>query len=463
MRGSSESSLKGVFLKYLFSIVGSVSAVMLVYLLILGIGFNRKLLLPANTFSEIAGKYEKALESGENINIKDIPVGISYAVFDKENKLLETDFSKSELEKITAVVLEKKKENIFPGGQQKQINVIRTDQKTYVFEYYITLEFASPLLRKVFPHVEWGLMLFLIFLIILDVILISLFFARKLAMKINCMKQAADQIRDGELDFQITDTRVKELDDVMRSLDALRKYLKKSLNSQWELQQRQKEQMGALAHDIKTPLTIIRGNTDLLLETGTDEEQRSYLTHISDNVKRIQEYTEKLIEITKGKLEGCKIRDLDSTEFISDFESRIRPFLLYKNLTLKSENRISQKNIFADPQLCMRALMNLIDNAVYYSPENGVIYVSEWEENAYICFEIEDEGVGFTEQDLKNATIEFYRADQSRNMDGHVGMGLYIVRQIAELHQGNLTLARGRRGARVTLRISRNGNQNDPK
>ena len=164
VRGSSESSLKGVFLKYLFSIVGSVSAVMLVYLLILGIGFNRKLLLPANTFSEIAGKYEKALESGENINIKDIPVGISYAVFDKENKLLETDFSKRELEKITAVVLEKKKENIFPGGQQKQINVIRTDQKTYVFEYYITLEFASPLLRKVFPHVEWGLMLFLIFL-----------------------------------------------------------------------------------------------------------------------------------------------------------------------------------------------------------------------------------------------------------------------------------------------------------
>ena len=449
-----KGSLKGLFLRFLLSIVISVILVIVIYGTLIGIGVYQGFLLPADSFSNIVNEYEKTLDSGGIIDLDEVPPEISYVVFDSDGQVEAATLSDKKVNRVKDLIQTQGTTKISDSyNMQRQYQIVRTNQSIYVFEYYITAEFASPLLRSMFPHVEWTLLLCLIFLILMDVLLVSVLFAGRLSKKVNYMKQATDQIKNQQLDFVVENTGIKEFDSVMSSLDELRTHLRESFSQQWQLQQQKKEQMGALAHDIKTPLTIIRGNTDLLLETELSGEQKDYLSYISNNVLRIQEYVKNLIEISRGKMELGKKQDVKVSEFIEDIEEQFLPLLKYKNLKLISHHRIKAKNINMNPVFLIRALMNLVDNAVYYSRFSGIIYFDTWEESGYYCLSIEDEGKGFSKEDLKYATTEFYRGNQNRKMDGHYGMGLSIALQIATMHNGDILVENGQRGAKVTLRI----------
>lgn len=447
-------SLKGYFIRFFFLAAVSVIAVSLIYVVFLGVGLYNGLLLPADTYANKVGQYKQTLESGGTIDLGNIPQEISYGIFGADGSVKSSTFDEEELAAVKALIKDGKEESLSPSyNTQRQMQMVKTGEAVYVFQYYMTAEFSSPVLRQIFPHVEWTLMLLMIVIILADIILVSVLFARRLSRKASHMKQAADRIKEGQLDFVVSDTGIKEFDSVMWSLGELKENLNRSLNSQWELQQQKKKQMGALAHDIKTPLTVIRGNTDLLLETGLDDEQREYLSYISDNVQRIQNYVTTLIEISKDEKEAFRPKKARVSEFIEDLERQFRPVLQGKALVLKTGCEIGDKMIPIDKELLMRALMNLVSNGVDYSPEGGNIYLEVWEDEDFVNFAVEDEGEGFSGEDLKYAAVEFYRAQQSRTMDGHYGMGLYIAKQIAGLHGGSLAIENGTRGARVTVSI----------
>ena len=109
-----------------------------------------------------------------------------------------------------------------------------------------------------------------------------------------------DQIKKQELDYEVSYCGVKEIDDCLLSMDEMRSALKDSLNRQWKTEQDKNNQMSALAHDIKTPLTVVRGNAELLLETALTEEQRNYTNYITGSALQIQNYVQTLIEVTKS-------------------------------------------------------------------------------------------------------------------------------------------------------------------
>lgn len=273
------------------------------------------------------------------------------------------------------------------------------------------------------------------------------------------MKEAADQIAEKNLEFSIAYTGIREFDDVMSSLDELKYSLFESLSEQWSMQQQKKEQMGALAHDIKTPLTVIRGNTELLAETKLDEEQKSYLNFIENNIEKMQQYLTELIEVSKGRLENVNLQEADAEEFFLKLEQEAIPMLQLKDLRLSVEHRLKNQKLSLDMALCTRAIMNLLDNAVQYSGEGGTIYLTGWQENEDICIAVRDEGKGFSGEDLKYAGKEFYRASKTRNASEHFGMGLYIAEQIALLHGGTLQLRNVSGGAEVIFQIKKCKNE----
>lgn len=93
---------------------------------------------------------------------------------------------------------------------------------------------------------------------------------------------------------------MKEIDDCLSSIDEMRNALKDSLEKQWRAEQEKNRQMSALAHDIKTPLTVVRGNAELLSETKLTEEQKSYIEYIANSALQMQNYVQTLIEVTKS-------------------------------------------------------------------------------------------------------------------------------------------------------------------
>ena len=111
------------------------------------------------------------------------------------------------------------------------------------------------------------------------------------------MYEATGSVAKQNLDFEVGHSNIKEFEDVLLSFSRMKESLKASLEQQWEAEHMQKEQIAALAHDLKTPLTVIQGNADLISETELDEEQRLYAEYISSSSEQMQLYIRTLIDL----------------------------------------------------------------------------------------------------------------------------------------------------------------------
>ena len=127
--------------------------------------------------------------------------------------------------------------------------------------------FASPLMRRLFPNAELFFFLLLFIMLAVDLVLIASGYARKLNRELQKLASAAEEIRQQNLDFNPQRTRLFEFNRIMDSLDRLKTDLNRALKEQWATEQQKKQQLAALAHDIKTPLSIVTGNAELLLES----------------------------------------------------------------------------------------------------------------------------------------------------------------------------------------------------
>ena len=151
----------------------------------------------------------------------------------------------------------------------------QTDTRIVVLTYDFRSAFANPTFRRLFPSAELLEVFLLLFLLLAAFVLVITRQAKYLSRELFHLQEAADEIRNQSLDFTIRPTAIREFNQVAASLDALKSELSASLKEQWHMQQQRRRQFSALAHDIKTPLTIVRGNAELLSETALDETQQS--------------------------------------------------------------------------------------------------------------------------------------------------------------------------------------------
>ena len=271
------------------------------------------------------------------------------------------------------------------------------------------------------------------------------------------------------LDFKIAQTNIREFNQVADSLDALRTELSRSLEEQWYLQQQKKRQFAALAHDIKTPLTIVRGNAELLAETDLDMEQTSYNQFVLKNTEQIQSYVTKMIETAKED-----IPDEDSVsslpvlfrQFLDELCENTKSLGHKKDLSVSFTSETLPEYLPFSEAPMKRILNNLLDNAIYYSPDHGTVTLHTCiipPENStpgnssvgrILQFTVSDEGCGFSAEALRLGTEEFYRDDTSRSDSSHFGMGLTIVKQLVDGMGGTLTLDnRPEGGGVVTVKL----------
>jgi len=217
-----------------------------------------------------------------------------------------------------------------------------------------------------------------------------------------------------------------------------------------------RKQIFALAHDIKTPLTVVRGNTDLLLKTSQTENQKEYTTFIEESTHQMEQYIKTLIEISKAEI-GYTLnkQPVNSKLFMNSMYSQVAALATFKKLSINLKTHNLPKSFGVDNDLLQRAVLNIASNAVDYSPEDGKIdfSVEIIGDNIYFC--IVDCGKGFSPDALKNAAQQFYMADQSRTSRAHYGMGLFIAKSIVEQHGGVLLLENSEEtgGGKVTIII----------
>ncbi|NFQ57901.1 HAMP domain-containing histidine kinase, partial [Clostridium botulinum] len=291
---------------------------------------------------------------------------------------------------------------------------------------------------------------------ILEVIILSKCFSKRVAKEMKILKNITESIKVENLNFETEESSITEVNEVLSALDKMRLELNVSLNKQWNLEKSRKDQIAALAHDIKTPLTIIKGNSELLRELNLNSDAMVFNGNILNEIKNMEYYIKSLIEIMKSEKEiMLKKENVNLEIFINEIIEQGILLIKDKQIKFIDEVKTNIERINVDRVSLKRAIVNIITNAIDYCPVKGEILFSVYSNNEYISFTIEDNGRGFTKEELDSATEQFYQGDKSRNSKNHYGMGLYITRNIIKKHGGNLILENSKEieGAKVVIKL----------
>jgi two-component system phosphate regulon sensor histidine kinase PhoR len=196
------------------------------------------------------------------------------------------------------------------------------------------------------------------------------------------------------------------------------------------------------SHELKTPLTSIKGFVETLLGGAIDDKEnsRNFLRIIEEHTTRLGSLINDLLELSRIESKQVKliIEEVNCKELVAKVITMFKSQLKKKNITIT--NDINAKiEINADREKIQRAFINLIDNAIKFNKESGYINIYNQDINGARKFIIEDSGIGIPAKDLPRIYERFYRVDKARSREfGGTGLGLSIVKHIIELHKGEV-------------------------
>jgi heavy metal sensor kinase len=267
------------------------------------------------------------------------------------------------------------------------------------------------------------------------------FLARKSLAPVVAMSAQAGRIGAANLHdrLHVKDER-DELGQLARSFNDLLDRLDQSF-------ERQQRFMADASHELRTPVAILRGEAEVALSqpTRASAEYRESLTILDQEARRLAHIVEDLFTLTRADAGQYPIsaNDFYLEELVADGAHSMRTLALAKKINLSVETS-EESVIHADEALLRRMLLNLLDNAIKYTPDGGRIVVSCRRQGDEYALAVSDTGVGIP-ADLQPRIFErFYRVDKARTRSDHnggAGLGLAIARWVAEAHHGRLELS----------------------
>ena len=186
------------------------------------------------------------------------------------------------------------------------------------------------------------------------------------------------------------------------------------------------------------------------------QQRAAQLWYISSSSEQMQLYIRTLIDISRAAT-GYQLHmeDIDLPAYIKQLREQIDVLCQTKKIGLQVEIEHLPAVLSADKLLLERAIMNVVNNALDYSPQDSSISISMMGDNGSLKISVTDAGPGFSQEDLLHAEEQFYMADRSRSSNLHFGMGLFITKSIVQQHDGQLILSNSEKtgGAQVTISI----------
>lgn len=301
------------------------------------------------------------------------------------------------------------------------------------------------------------LVLPLSFTIISIIFAAYIFYNVKLKKPLAFLKIGAKKISDNDLDFTIDFESKDEMGDLCNSFEKMRRELLNNNIKIWRLMEERKRLNAAFAHDLCTPITVLKGYTDVLesyvpMGKISQEKMISTISLMSDNVARLEKYVDSMNSIQKLEDTDINPTEIETTEFIKKFESITQILSEKQGKLFTIDNQIIPTTLLVKEEIILRVIENIISNAFRYARNH--VYIKCSVVQNLLIFEITDDGKGFEPEDLKLATEPFYK-DKSNKDSNHLGLGLNISKILCQKHGGSLTLSNEiEGGARVTATFS---------
>ena len=268
-----------------------------------------------------------------------------------------------------------------------------------------------------------------------------------------CPTNRTDEI--GVLSHSLNDLS-KKLAAALSELQEANQKLQADIDMERRLEKQRVEFFAAASHELKTPITIIKGQLQgMLYQVGRYKDRETYLAQSLEITDTLGKMVQELLTISRLDTPGytCKKSNLNLSNFIIDRITVFEDLFMQKDLTV--EQSISPEiYILGDMQLLQKALDNLLGNAAAYSGAGNQILIKLWKETETTTLTIENTGAHIPDEAISKLFEPFYRVDQSRNRQtGGTGLGLYIVKTILDLHGAKIEIANTIQGVIVSVQF----------
>ncbi|OFK79892.1 two-component sensor histidine kinase [Anaerosphaera sp. HMSC064C01] len=433
---SKGQSLKNILFKYLLSIaLGLVISVGLIMAFI-SASYQFKWIFPANYTENLILEKRTDIATAKNFEKSLLPDNTSYLFLSKDEKVIETNMNKN----IQDIAFNYHKGSVNSNSNLSFMEIQRSDGYVLV-AYDLKPFYKSPWMQKNLPQINILLLTLLIIFCFISIITITLIWAKKISKELNPLLEASEEIGKQNLDFQVKKSNVQEFNAILESLEKIKLGLSESLRTNWREEEKKRNQISALSHDIKTPVSIIKGNSELLGETKLTEEQQTYLNYIRKNTSRIDKYIQTLMLVNKSnQANELNFTQIRAKEFVENIEKLAKEFTSTYKLNLLEDINYDDDFLIVDLKNFERAFLNILSNAKEQSPKNSTIKLIICSKAAKLEISILDQGHGFTGEDLLYAKDQFYQGDKSRHSKENYGIGLFVAEQIIDMHGGSLVL-----------------------
>jgi signal transduction histidine kinase len=270
---------------------------------------------------------------------------------------------------------------------------------------------------------------------------------RSIIRPLNLLTMATNKIKDGDLDFTLPTEpeSTDELEQLCEDFEDMRIQLKKQIDTRLQYEKDTIELISNISHDLKTPLTAIKGYAEGILDgvADTPEKQKKYMKTIYNKASDMTVLVDELSFFSKidSNIVPYNFKIFCADDFFNDCVEEMSLDTEVKNVTLDYISKLQKgQRIIADLEQLRRVMNNLIGNSVkYMDKESGSIVILAEDYDDYVKISVQDNGSGIEEKDIPYVFDRFYRADSSRNSKkGGSGLGLAITKKIIEDHNGTI-------------------------
>jgi two-component system sensor histidine kinase VanS len=268
-----------------------------------------------------------------------------------------------------------------------------------------------------------------------------------------CPTNRTDEI--GVLSHSLNDLSEK-LIAALSELQTANQKLQADIDIERQLERQRVEFFSAASHELKTPITIIKGQLQgMLYQIGRYKDRETYLAQSLEVINTLEKMVQELLTISRLDTPGytCKKSDIDFSKLINERLAAYEDLFMQKELNVE-KSIMPGLYVSGDIQLLQKVIDNLLGNAATYSGAGNYISVKLWKEFEKVNLTIENTGVQIPDEDIPKLFEAFYRVDHSRNRQtGGTGLGLYIVKTILELHGAKIKIANSVQGVIVSIQF----------
>lgn len=429
------TSLRSVLLRYLLLCGGGCALILVLWWVIFMQLINIGFLLPAVASARACSEAREtvAAVTAETFDSNQISDLCRWAVVQNDT-VLQTNMTARQLK----IAL-----NDFHGGSgnlgytQYQYDVKMADGSFCLLQYDYATPYADPALRDTLPDFQTCYFVLLAALILVWLGWQTHCTVRVFAAETARLDRAVDAIAAQQPERIDADgAHLREFSATLHAMQTMGRELTDSLQSQWRMEQQRAEQIAALTHDLKTPLSIIQGNADLLAEDALSADQQTQVEAILRGTDRAQQY---LAALRTACAPPATRETFPSHTLVSALAETARALCAPAGVQLIL-NEQWQGTLCAAQCDLLRAAENLLDNAVRYTPRGGTVTLLVTKEKQDFILRVTDTGPGFTAEALAKAGELLY-TEAARSDTAHQGFGLYFARRVALSHSGTLRLS----------------------